>query len=198
MNYTAQDLDDILHKMVTVGNLLLEAREELRDFMRVSSNTASVVIPEQVRTKLRRAILTFDDVVQTFASKERDVDPSQAPIATSVGPVDGRNDGRLRVQRTLFKYVDGSLVLGPDVIETRTEGKKFTGAILEVRGRQVVQNLGRGAAVVHDASCLNRVPAQGEAVCIMYSGDRGHVVELLLSHDRLPASDKINRDSTSR
>lgn len=197
MNYTSQGLDDILHKMVTVGNLLREAREELRDFIRVNAKAADFVIPEAVRTKLRRAMLTFDDVAQTFAANEPKLDSSHARLAMGVGAVERRDDGRLRVQRALFKYVDGKLVLGPDVIEMRADAKKFTGAILEVRGRQVVQNLGRGAAVIHDASRLNRALAQGEAVCIMYSGDRGHVVELA-SHDRAPASDTVNRNSGPR
>jgi hypothetical protein len=44
-------------------------------------------------------------------------------------------------------------------------------------------------AVIHDGKRLNRVPAVGEAVCIIYHGDRGHVVELLQTLDRAQVRD---------
>lgn len=97
--------------------------------------------------------------------------------------------GLLHVQRTRFKVVGGALVLGPDVVEARAAGKPFTGAILSVDGGRVVQNMGRGVAVVHDAARLDRVPAVAETVCIMYDKERGNVVELLRSLDRAPGRD---------
>jgi hypothetical protein len=68
----------------------------------------------------------------------------------------------------------------------RANGKQFTGAILDVRGAHVAQNIGRGTAVLHKMALLDRVPAVGEAVCVMYRQGRGHVVELLVSRDRGP------------
>lgn len=94
-----------------------------------------------------------------------------------------------RVTKTRFKMMGDHLVLGPDVVEARACGKSFTGAILDVTGERVVQSAGRGMAVIHDAERLDRVPAVGEAVCIMYHGNRGHVVELLQTLDRAQARD---------
>ena len=99
-------------------------------------------------------------------------------------PAPAPSPGPLRVMKTRFKMMSGHLLLGPDVVEVRACGKSFTGAVLDVSDERVVQNVGRGMAVIHSAERLNRVPAVGEAVCVMYHGDRGHVVELLQALDQ--------------
>lgn len=104
--------------------------------------------------------------------------PESAPIA-----------GPLRLTKMRFRMMSGHLVLGPDVVEVRACDKPFTGAILDVSGERVVQSSGRGMAVIHDAERLDRVPAVGEAVCIMYHDNRGHVVELLQTLDRAQVRD---------
>jgi hypothetical protein len=108
------------------------------------------------------------------------LEPPVEPAATS---------GPFRVQRTRFKVVDGTLALGPDVVEARAAGKSFTGAILSVDGGRVVQNMGRSVAVVHDAARLDRVPAVAETVCIRYDKERGNVVQLLRSMGHAPGRD---------
>jgi hypothetical protein len=104
--------------------------------------------------------------------------------AAGPGPDRSAGDDVAYVEKTRLRFVDGQVQLGPDVLEVRAGGKRFTGAIVAIENGRVAQNIGRGTAILHRGSRLNRVPAVGEAVCIMYDRRRGHVVELLVSHDR--------------
>jgi diguanylate cyclase (GGDEF)-like protein len=119
-----------------------------------------------------------------FRAKERG--RNQVVLESTGGPAAGKTVDPMesRVEKVRFKVVDGNIVFGPDVVEVRAHGKQFTGAILDVSAGRVAQNIGRGTVVLHDETRLDRVPAVGEAVCVMYQQGRGHVVELLVSRDR--------------
>jgi diguanylate cyclase (GGDEF)-like protein len=143
----------------------------------------ATVIP-RVQQSPQTLISAADDALYRAKARGRNAvafNPGREPAA-GLSPI----SEPLRVEKARFKMEGGTLVVSPDVIEVRADGNSFTGAILEVDGGRVVQNVGRGTAVIHDAARLNREPGVGEAVCIMYHGARAQVIELLRSQHREP------------
>lgn len=184
MNIAIADMEKILDKVVYVGDLLASARQELQAQTH-SDRSEETPLPKSVLAKIRQALGAFREVDSSLTGLEHNL--GLRAESGPAEPVPLTRDGRLRVQRTRFKIVEGHLVFGPDVIESRADCKAFTGTILSVEGGTVAQNVGRGMAVVHEATNLDRVPAVGEPVCIMYDAGRGQVVELLRSRHRSPS-----------
>jgi len=60
MDYTTQDLEENLRKMVAVGDLLRAACDEVQGLLQSGGSEAQV--PGSVRNKLRTALAFFDEV----------------------------------------------------------------------------------------------------------------------------------------
>lgn len=61
---------------------------------------------------------------------------------------------------------------------------RYTGPVVAVTELHVVQDLGRGAAMVHDKRALDKIPMPGERLAIAYRSGRGEVTVRELSKER--------------
>ena len=201
MEPTAPDLETALTKMISVGDLLRSAREELKAH-EAAGGAAAEAVPQSVWTKIHAVLLQYNDVVRTVvahgyelgsrttpydfeARRDPDIERKESATHPTVKlPAELPRLGY--VQRAHCRSIGDCITLGPDVIEVHADCKSFTGTILAVGEGAVVQGGGRGSAVVHVGARLSHEPKVGEPVCIMYRDGRGHVVELCQRPDLIP------------
>jgi len=171
MEDKADRLAAVVAKLDNAEALLRRCREHIEGARQTSSLHDMRAMPETVEESLRQALSLGKQVMDELRGLH---------IRSSETP----GIDRMCVDRTRVKFVDGKPQFGPDTIEIGADGKQFTGSIIASSDGRVAQNVGRGMAIIHDASRLDRVPAVGEAVCIMYNASHGRVVALLIDRNR--------------